>query len=200
VTETETTHDLRHARRERGVNAVLETALEIFMDGNERPTATEIARRAGVSTSSLFRYFSSIDDLRAQVAERYMEEHQDVLEPHPPDGADYQERLRLFVDLRIRAGSTLGPVNRRMQGRVFDEPALIPIQTRFRAILATQIETHFESELARVTPARRADLIALLDSMTSIEAFRILHETHDRTESQVRRSWLPALDAILRST
>jgi AcrR family transcriptional regulator len=179
------------------VNAVLDTAFEIFMDGSERPTATEIARRAGVSTSSLFRYFSSIDDLRAQVAVRYLEEHREVLEPDLPAGAEYEQRVRLYVDLRIRAATTLGPMSRRLQGRAVDEPALIPIQRQFRAILANQVETHFDAELATTPPGRRADLIAVIDSMTSIEAFRILHETHGRSELQVRRSWRSALHAIL---
>lgn len=197
MTEPAPAPDLRRARRERGVNAVLDTAFGIFMAGNERPTAAEIAERAGVSTSSLFRYFDSIDDLRAQVASRYLELHRDVLEPEPPTGAPYEERRRLFVDLRIRAGATLGPVSRRLQGRAVDEPALIPMQQHLRSIVAKQVTTHFEPELAAATPARRADLTAVIDSMTAIDAYRTLHETHGRSEQQVRRAWLSTIDAII---
>lgn len=182
------------------MNAVLDTAFEIFMDGTERPTAAEIAERAGVSTSSLFRYFTSIDDLRTQVAVRYVELHRDVLEPKPPTGADYDERRRLFVDLRIRAGTSLGPISRRLQGRAVDELALVPIQTQFRSIVAKQVTTHFDPELAGTTPARRADLVSVIDSMTSIDAFQILQGIHDRSESQVRRSWLSAIGVILHPT
>ncbi len=183
------------------MNAVLDTALEIFMDGSERPTtANEIARRAGVSTSSFFRYFASIDDLRAQVAARYIEQNSDLLEQLPPAEAGFEERRRIFVDLRIRAGVTLGPMSRRVQGRAVEDPALVPFQEQFRAIFARQAEAHFEAELVSATPARRADLVALIDSMTSIEAFRILSETHGRSDTQIRRVWLSALGAILDTT
>lgn len=199
-TEPAPAPDLRRARRERGVNAVLDTALEIFMEGNERPTANEIARRAGVSTSSFFRYFASIDDLRGQVAARYVEQNRELLEPRPATGAGFEERRRCFVDLRIRTGATLGPMSRRLQGRVVEDPTLGPIQEQFRAILANQVDTHFDAELATITPARRADLIALIDSMTSIEAFQILRETHGRSDTQIRRSWSAALDALLETS
>lgn len=199
MTETEPTPepDLRRARRERGVNAVLDTALEVFLEGDERPTANEIARRAGVSTSSFFRYFASIDDLRTQAAARYVERNRELLEPGLPATADFEDRHRRFVDLRIRAGVTLGPASRRLQGRAAAEPGLVPIQEQFRALLASQVTTCFAAELASATPARRADLIALIDSMTSIEAYQILHETHGRTDAQIRRAWSSALGAIL---
>ncbi len=195
--EPNATTDLRRARRERGMNAVIDTAVEVFVNGEEYPTASEIAERSGVSTSSLFRYFASIDDLRDRVAERYIEQHRDLLESDLPDGANFEQRTRAFVDLRIRAGATLGPMNRRLQRRMTNEPGLKPIRARFRSILTGQVEAHFDAELAALTTARRADLIALLDSMTSIEAFQILHENHDRTETQIRRTWLGALQAIL---
>ncbi len=179
------------------MNAVLDTAFEIFMDGTERPTATEIAERAGVSTSSLFRYFSSLDDLRAQVAARFLEDHRDLLDPDLPPGAEYEARIRLFVDLRIRAATTLGPMSRRLQGRAIDEPSLAPIQSHFRALLAKQVTTHFGPELGSAGPARRSDLIAVVDAMTSMEAFGILSDTHGRTEAQVRRSWRAAVAAVL---
>ena len=49
---------------------MLDTALEVLIAGTERPTAEEVAKRAGVSVSSFFRYFENIDDLRSQAAAR----------------------------------------------------------------------------------------------------------------------------------
>ena len=189
--------DLRRARRERGVNAVLDVALDIFTSGTRRPSANEIARRAGVSTSSFFRYFDSIDDLRNQVADRYLEQHRQLLEPSVPDGAELDERRQRFVEVRIRAGAAFGPVQRSLSGRAADEPGLLPIQARFRAVLARQVEAHFGPELADATPARRDDLVAVVDTMTSIDAYRILRETHERSDTQIRRAWLAAIDAVL---
>lgn len=179
------------------MNAVLDTAFEVFMSGTERPTAAEIAARAGVSTSSLFRYFTGIDDLRAQLVARYLEQHRDMLEPETPTDAGYEERSRRFVDHRIRVATVLDPISRRLQGRALDEPALLPIQAHVRSLIANQVPTHFGPELADLTPARRDDLTSVLDSMTSIEAFRILREQHDRSEAQIRRSWRAAITALL---
>ncbi len=198
MAEQTETPDLRRARRERGRTAVLDTAFEIFLSGNERPTASEIARRAGVSTSSLFRYFESIDDLRMQVAARFLDDHRDVLQPEPPAGAGYDQRRQLFVDLRIRLATTIGPMSRRLQGRVVDEPGLLPIQTTFRSLLAEQVTTHFDPELSAMTQAGRHDLAGLIDAMTSIEAYRTLHEVHERSETQIRRSWRSAIDTLVR--
>lgn len=179
------------------MNAVLDTAIEIFRNGSERPSAAEIARRAGVSTSSFFRYFDGIDDLRMQVAQRFIEQHRGLLEPDVPEGLGARQRMELFVELRIQAGSILGPASRQLQGRAVDEPDLVPIQARARRILADQVESHFGPELDAFTPARRADLVAIIDSMSSIDAYRIMTDIHGRTDAQVRRAWLATLTALL---
>ena len=168
------------------------------MTTDERPGAAEIARRAGVSTSSLFRYFASIDALRDEVAERFLDQHRDLVDARPSDGLTFEERIRAYVDLRIEVGRTFGPIMQRFSVRIANEPALAPLRDRFQARLARQAEAHFEPELVSVTPARREDLAVVIDSATSIEAFRILRETHGRTEAQVRRAWIATLDSILR--
>lgn len=167
------------------------------MAGNERPTADEIARRAGVSTSSFFRYFEGIEDLRSQASARFVDRHRDLLEPTLPEGLDTEERVRRFVDLRIRAGVTLGPIGLRLQGRIADEPALVPMQSRVRSVLAAQVGLYLEAELSALSPARRADLTALIDSLTSLDAYRTLSETHGRSEAQVRRVWRSAIAMLL---
>ena len=179
------------------MNAVLDVALDIFTSGSQRPSASEIAKRAGVSTSSFFRYFDSIDDLRNQVADRYLEQHRQLLEPSVPDEADLSERRQRFVDLRIDAGATFEPVQRSLSGRAADEPGLAPIQARFRTILTRQVDAHFGPELAEATPARRDDLVAVIDTMTSIEAYRTMRQTHGRSDTQIRRAWLAAIEAVL---
>lgn len=167
------------------------------MEGSERPTATELAERSGVSTSSFFRYFDGIDDLRGQLIARFMEQHNDLLAPDVPPDAPFDERLRLFVEVRVRAGTALGPMARRLQGRAVDEPGLIPMQNRARSMLADQVPNHFGPELATLTPARRADLTAVIDAMTSIDAYRTLDEIHGRSEAQIRRAWTTALTTLL---
>ena len=65
--------DGRSARRDRNRLAVIDAAVELFSEGNLRPTATEVALRCGLSPKSVSRYFEDIDSLIAAAAARQME-------------------------------------------------------------------------------------------------------------------------------
>ncbi len=53
------TVDGRRARRERGRIAVSDAVIDLAFEGNANPTAEQVAKRAGVSVASLFRYFET---------------------------------------------------------------------------------------------------------------------------------------------
>ena len=55
--------DGRRASRERNRIAVVDALLDLYAEGNLRPGAGEVARRAGLSRRSVFRYFDDLDDL-----------------------------------------------------------------------------------------------------------------------------------------
>jgi hypothetical protein len=68
---------------------------------------------------------------------------------------------------------------------------------RARAVAVEQIRRHFAPELARFTPARRDDRVALVATTTSFESWVQLREDHRRTATQARRAWASALHLLL---
>lgn len=188
--------DGRTARRERGKTAVIDAAFRLLASG--RPATTEVlAKEAGISTSSLFRYFDGLDDLFRQAAARFYVEHVDLFEASPPVDADRSERIAQFVDLRLRAVGTLSLWVKRAEAAVLDHPELGTVLEDLRARTAEQVAIFFAPELDVLSPARRADLVATIDSAVSVLAGRVMVEVHDRSEAQIRRAWRAALAALL---
>ena len=96
--------DGRQLRRERNREAVVEALLDLYREGNLRPSTEEIATRAGLSPRSLFRYFDDVDDLTRTAVRHQHERAQHLVPigagPHEPlaDRVDtlVAQRFRLF--------------------------------------------------------------------------------------------------------
>ncbi|MEM9610028.1 MAG: TetR/AcrR family transcriptional regulator [Actinomycetota bacterium] len=188
--------DGRTARRERGKNAVIDAAFRILASG--RPATTEVlAREAGISTSSLFRYFDGLDDLFRQAAARFYIEHVELFEASPAPGADRSERIAQFVDLRLRAVTALSMWVKRAEAAVLDHPELGTVLDELRLRTAAQVSTFFGPELEHLPPAKRADVVATIDASNSVIAGRVMIEVHGRSEAQIRRSWRWAIGTLL---
>ncbi|MFT4866812.1 MAG: TetR/AcrR family transcriptional regulator of autoinduction and epiphytic fitness [Ilumatobacter sp.] len=56
---------------------------------------------------------------------------------------------------------------------------------------------HFASEAAQLSPVEAANLIAVIDAMTSPEAYEVVQAAHGRSDRQISRSWTRSLTAIL---
>jgi AcrR family transcriptional regulator len=78
------------ARRSRAVAAAREIAAE---GGYDALTMHEVARRSGVSRATLYRYFTSKDQLLVEVSLQFNDELRADLEQHPPQGGSVAERL-----------------------------------------------------------------------------------------------------------
>ena len=63
--------DGRSARSQRTRNAVVDALLDLNREGNLRPTAREIAARAGVSLRSVYVHFDDLEDLFLAAAKRH---------------------------------------------------------------------------------------------------------------------------------
>ena len=69
------TVDGRRARRERGRIAVSDAVIDLVVEGNADPTSEQVAKRAGVSVASLFRYFETLKELRQETLRRYFKRY-----------------------------------------------------------------------------------------------------------------------------
>ena len=59
--------DGRTLRGERTRSAIVEALIGLLHDGEERPTAKQIAQRAGVSVRSIFQHFDDLEGLYADL-------------------------------------------------------------------------------------------------------------------------------------
>lgn len=181
--------DGRRARRRRGQQAVVEALIALADEGHLPPTAELIAERAGVSNASLFRYFSSLDELHRRTLEYFFATHAELFELPEPGTGDLTARVEHLVAQRIRLFErTAGPA-RLARLRAPEHPTIAEGLVLSRRRLSAQVAAQLEPELCRLTPAVRADRVALVDSLLSFESWDLLVLHHGRTRRQVRRAW-----------
>jgi TetR/AcrR family transcriptional regulator, regulator of autoinduction and epiphytic fitness len=102
--------DGRTARAQRTRDRVVNAVLELVNDGNMRPTAREIADRAGISLRSVYVHFDDVDDLFRAAAQRHLQLIAGLLAPIDAS-LPLEQRVRAFATQRSalyeRGGSVI---------------------------------------------------------------------------------------------
>lgn len=189
--------DGRRARRERGRRAVIDAAFALILDGAAPFAVEDVAERAGVSVSSVYRNFDSLVDLQRQALAQFEARYSHLLAATPPPEADLASRVEFFLRQRISLYEQAGPLLRMARIRSLDHETLVDAVVQNRRALAGQTRDCFRAETAKRTPSDAAALVSVIDSMTSPEAFDLMTGTHGRSSRQVRRSWRLALHALI---
>ena len=189
--------DGRTARRERGRILVIDSVIDLVLEGHGLPTAEMVAKRANVSMSTLFRYFDTFDDLRNQAASRYLERYADLYEIPDLGSGSFLERVEGFVESRLELHEATQPIATLVRQRAPEVASTQQLLDWLRAELATQVRQHFHEELASTTPAVQDDLVGVIATMTSFESWDQLRNHHDRSQAQIRRAWKHTLSAVL---
>ena len=189
--------DGRRARRDRGRAAVTEAMIDLVLQGHVPPSAEQVAARAGVSVTSLFRYFESLEELRRETIRRYHERFVHLTEIADIGLGPLDERIDTYVASRLRLYETTEPMARLARSRAVAVPDIDDSLHRTRAEAADQLRHHFAAEFAGLTPARRDDLVGLVATTTSFESWMQLRDDHQRTAVQTRRAWTTALRLLL---
>ena len=193
----ESTTDGRRARRERGRRRVVEVMVDLLSHGQIAPTADEVAQRTGVSTATIFRYFPTLEDLRAETIAHFVETHRDLYEIPDLGAGDLDGRITRLVTARVDLFRTVAPAARLLRARALDSAVMADGLRERRRFMTDQIRSHFATELAARPPARRDDLVATLAAATSFEAWDLQASDLSRTDRQIRRAWTRALRSLL---
>lgn len=192
------TLDGRRARRERGRLAAIDATFELILDGTFRPSAEEIAERAGVSTASVFRYFDGTGDAQQQALDRFVERFLPLLEVDEEMVAGPRdERIGRLVRSRLDFYERAGALLAAGRAHLHDGVSFVEARDRMRTVRADQVRAFFTAELVEATPARAADLVSTVDTLTSPETWDLLREHHGRSRSQIRTSWVRNLSAVV---
>lgn len=188
--------DGRLARSERSRRAVVTALLDLFEEGVLRPTAAQIAQRAGVSLRSVFQHFESLETLYTAAGDLQMERLAPLLVPIPT-GGNFAARLTMLVTRRSRVLEAVSPV-RRASLRV--EPFSNEVGTRLETARRkgrVEVERVFAPELAELAPAERRDVAAALGAAASWSTWEHLRRHQGLSIERSRRVMARSIALLL---
>jgi len=168
--------DGRVRRGERSGQAIVEALVGLVGDGILEPTAQQVAVRAGVGMRTVFRRFSDMESLLAEMGARVEAEALPLLVGGRPSG-DLTERARALVGQRATFFERIAPYKRAGNLKRWRSPVVRYRHARLVRALRADLR-RWLPEL-RHAPAGVADA---LDLATSFEAWDRL-----RTEQRLAR-------------
>lgn len=166
--------DGRVRRGARNRERIVDAVIELIRSGTPHPSADEIAAASGTGARTVFRQFSDMEGLFAEVQERLQREIVPLIDTRPIDGSA-QERATTLVERRARVFEHMSPF--RLSGMPHRRNSAV-IRKGARALDAwnrRQLQDTFAKELRGASP----DLIEALDAVTSFETWdRLRHAQH----------------------
>ena len=174
----------------------VDSFIDLVLEGHLPPTTAQVAERSGVSAATLFRYFDTLDELRAETFARMMHRFPLLRLTNPGKGSP-KERIDRFVASRFAACEKLHPLAQLQRGDATRDPGAARMVDIVRRAMADQTRHHFAPEIAQRTEAEADDTIALIASMTSVESWEHYRRAFGRSPQQTRRAWVRGLEAIL---
>src|SRR5262245_63730232 len=157
--------DGRTRRAERSRDAIVDAVFTLVGDGVARPTAHQVAARAGVGIRSVFRHFADMETLYAALAVRVQTEVRSLFDAGPEPGP-LASRLRVLVGRRAVFFEHIAPYKRAAMAQAGRSPFL---QARHRA-LGGFLRADLRRWLPEVAVAPPA-VAAALELLLSFEAW-----------------------------
>jgi TetR/AcrR family transcriptional regulator, regulator of autoinduction and epiphytic fitness len=187
--------DGRTVRAERTRQGLVDSLLALLDEGQVRPTATEIAERAGVSERSVFQHFPDREALFEAVAREQYERIMPTLVPIDTT-LPLPERIEQFVAQRAHLYERIGGVRRAALLIEHESPSVAGWLTTARKAKAAEAERVFRRELEAIPGDEREPIGAALVTLcawASWESWR----SHQRLSVARARAALAAGIAAL---
>lgn len=191
--------DGRKRRRIRNREAVVDALLDLYHEGNLRPSSDEIAERAGLSPRSLFRYFDDVDDLASAAVARQQTRALPFLDIAAGPEDERTVRVKALVDQRFRLFDELGQAAKVTRLRAPFQPVLAGLLAQNRAFFREQVRQLFAAELDELQPARARSITAALDILASFECYDLLLNDQEFSPTQAKSAMAGSLGAVLAS-
>ena len=191
--------DGRTARARRTREAIVDATLALLDGGNLRPSAEEIAERAGVSPRSIFQHFGDRETLLRAVGMRQTERVSQIVE-HLPDTGPFDERLEAFVEQRARVLEFITPVRRSaLLNEPFSEGSHAGLQA-FRAFKRAEAERVFAPELDGLPAAEREEVVRALGAATDWNTWEALRAHQGLSVADAQAVMRRTIGALLRAS
>lgn len=189
--------DGRRARGQRTRLKVIEALLELVSEGVVRPTAQEIAARAGVALRTVYHHFEDVEALRRLALDLDMQRHFEILTPIEPD-LPLDERIVALAAQFHELFEAVTPIRRATLFDQHSSPDMakgIANATRARA---EHVEKVFAPELASFG-AREQVMTDTVTLITSWVAWEYLRSMLNRSAAEAEQTLIGALRALLSS-
>ena len=98
-TVTQSGRSQRDLRREQLLSVALEMALE---SPSREISMTELARRAGLSRTSVYDYFASSSDVISQILMQELDHYVELLSSAVESADSYEDRIRAWIETSLR--------------------------------------------------------------------------------------------------
>jgi TetR/AcrR family transcriptional regulator, regulator of autoinduction and epiphytic fitness len=166
--------DGRAARAVRTRIRVVDALLDLVDEGHLRPSAAQVAERAGVSLRSVYQHFDDLETLFRVAGERHRQRFAH-LEPLPDLPADLGSRVAAYVAHRARWMEAVAPMARAAALQAPFSPGISSRQAASWARHSEAVAAAFAPELAR---ADERDLMRrALEAATSWSTWENLRAT-----------------------
>jgi len=193
------TVDGRRARRDQNRDRVVDALLQIYREGNLRPSVALVAERSGVSHRSVFRYFEDLDELYRVTVERQFRSIYDYLLISAIGEGSVGDRIEAIVENRqelyevtefpFRVGQMLAPV----------EPIIAAHRRDMAARAVAQVAHHFATELSSFSDEGRSAIQESVAAALSLESIDYLRHVRQLNRSECSRSLRATLYGLLGS-
>jgi AcrR family transcriptional regulator len=165
-------------------------------EGELRPTAERIAKRAGVSERSVFQHFADRETLYQAVAVQQFERIMPTLRPIDPS-RPLPDRIDAFVEQRGRLLETVTPVRR---AALLLEPGSEVVASwlaKTRSAKGSELERVFRPELEELDQPRRGTVLAALVAAAAWTSWESLRAHQRLSEERARAAMRATIAALL---
>lgn len=174
----------------------LDAFIDLVLEGKLPPTTAQVAERAGVSMATLFRYFDTLDELRAAAFLRMIERFPLLCIDDLGRGSR-KKRIDRFVAGRFYKAEKLHFLSQLQRSCALQDTGAAEMIDIVRRIMGKEAREHFAPELAKLTEAEADDAVSLIASLTSVESWEHLRRAFDRSPEETQRAWARGIEAIL---
>lgn len=188
----------RQERSSRVVDRILDAALVLTREqGTRTPTTLAIARRAGLSVGSIYRYYPNKEAILLDLARRWLAAFPEIImkriaAPRPATREAFRQEVRaLFIDTSrlYLENAGLMPVVEAISGN----PDLRPIQTgyddRIIALYAAWLK-HVNPALCDSVASRLGEMMMEVGHACRLAGLKRNRETLDLIETDIEAMWL----------
>ena len=188
--------DGRTARAQRTLRTISEAHIGLINDGELKPSARQIAARAGVSVRALWDHFKDMEALMANTAARQLAEQDEAFGPVPAV-LPLAERVAAYSSQRAAILEAVAPLARAADlQRPFSAALQQNLQENLKRI-RDDVERLFEAELGELDPVHRTRLVLSICAAADWANWKLLRDSFGQSSDEARAVVENTLAALL---